>query len=52
MASGFVIHLQVSLSDEEGEVFLGALVRDRMKVPVVEVVGDMEVADAEFECQD
>ena len=51
--SGFVIHLKIGLSEEEGDAFLGALGVDRMKeAPVVEMEGDMEVVDAEFECRD
>ena len=40
-------------SEEEGDAFLGALGVDRMEeAPVVEMEGDMEVVDAEFECRD
>ena len=53
LASGFAIHLRIGLSEEEGDAFLGALGVDRMEeVPVVEMEGDMEVVDAEFECRD
>ena len=53
LASGFVIHLRIGLSEEEGDAFLGALGVDKMEeAPVVEVEGDMEVVDAEFECRD
>ena len=51
--SGFVIHLRIGLSEEEGDAFLGALGVDRMEdAPVVEMEGDMEVVDVEFECRD
>ena len=51
--SGFVIHLRIGLSDLEGDHFLEALGVDRMEDhPVVEMQGDMEVVDAEFECRD
>ena len=53
LVSGFAIHLRIGLSEEEGDAFLGALGVDRMeKAPVVEMEGDMEVVDAEFECRD
>ena len=53
LVSGFVIHLRVSLIEEEGDAFMGALGVDRMEDhPVVEMVGDMEVVNAEFECRD
>ena len=53
LVSGFVIHLRIGLSEEEGDAFLGALGVDRMEeVPVVEMEGDMEVVDMEFECRD
>ena len=53
LVSGFVIHLRIGLSEEEGDAFLGALGVDRMKeAPVVEMEGDMEVVDTEFECRD
>ena len=51
--SGFAIHLRIGLSEVEGDAFLGALGVDRMEdCPVVEMEGDMEVVDAEFECRD
>ena len=53
LVSGFVIHLRIGLSEVEGEAFLGALGVNRMEDhPVVEMEGDMEVVDAEFECRD
>ena len=53
LASGFAIHLRIGLSEEEGDAFLGALGVDKMEeAPVVEMEGDMEVVDAEFECRD
>ena len=53
IVSGFAIHLRISLSEVEGEAFMGALGVDRMEDhPVVEMEGDMEVVDAEFECRD
>ena len=53
LASGFVIHLRIGLSEEEGDAFLGALGVNKMEeAPVVEMEGDMEVVDAEFECRD
>ena len=53
LESGFVIHLRIGLSEAEGDAFLGALGVDRMEeAPVVEMEGDMEVVDAEFECRD
>ena len=53
LVSGFAIHLRIGLSENEGDVFLGALGVDRMEdAPVVKVEGDMEVVDAEFECRD
>ena len=53
LVSGFVIHLRVSLTEEEGDAFMGALGADRMEDhPVVEVEGDMEVVDADLECRD
>ena len=53
LVSGFAIHLMIGLSEEEGDAFLGALGVDRMEeAPVVEIEGDMEVVDAEFECRD
>ena len=45
--------LRIGLSEEEGDAFLGALGVDKMEeAPVVEMEGDMEVVDAEFECRD
>ena len=53
LVSGFAIYLRIGLSEEEGEAFLGALGVDKMEeAPVVEMEGDMEVVDAEFECRD
>ena len=53
LAYGFTIHLRVSLTEEEGEAFMGALRVDRMEEqPVVEMEGDMEVVDAELKCRD
>ena len=53
LVSGFAIHLRIGLSEEEGDAFLGAVGVDRMEeAPVVEMIGDMEVVDAEFECRD
>ena len=53
LESGFAIHLRIGLSEEEGDAFLGALGIDKMEeAPVVEMEGDMEVGDAEFECRD
>ena len=53
LKSGFVIHLRIGLFEEEGDAFLGALGVDKMEeAPVVEMEGDMEVVDAEFECRD
>ena len=53
LVSGFVIHLRIGLSEEEGDAFLGALGVDKMEeAPVVEMEGDMEVVDAKFECGD
>ena len=53
LESGFVIHLRIGLSEEEGDTFLGALGVDKMEeAPVVEMEGDMEVVDAEFDCRD
>ena len=50
LVSGYVIHLRVGLTEEEGDAFMGV---DRVEdCPVVEMVGDMEVVDAEFECRD
>ena len=45
--------LRIGLSEVEGDAFLGALGVDRMEDhPVVEMEGDREVVDAEFECRD
>src|ERR1700743_2790308 len=53
LVSGFAIHLRIGLSEEEGDTFLGAVGVDKMEeAPVVEMEGDMEVVDAEFECRD
>ena len=53
LESGFAIHLRIGLSEEEGDAFLGALGVDKMEEAlVVEMEGDMEVVDAEFECRD
>ena len=53
LVSGYAIHLRVSLTEEEGDTFMGALGVDRMDdCPVVEMEGDMEVVDAEFKCRD
>ena len=53
LVSGFAIHLRIGLSEEEGDAVLGALGVDRMEeTPVVEMEGDMEVVDVEFECRD
>ena len=50
---GFAIHLRIGPSEVEGDTFLGALGVDRMEDrPVVEMEGDMEVVNAEFECRD
>ena len=51
--SGFAIHLRISLSEVEGDAFLGTLEVNRMEDhPVVEMEGNTEVVDAEFECRD
>ena len=53
LVSEFAIHLRIGLSEEEGDAFLGALGVDRMEEAlVIKMEGDMEVVDAEFECQD
>ena len=53
LVSGFVIHLRISLSEVKGDAFMGALGVDRIEDrPVVEMKGEMEVVDAEFECRD
>ena len=45
--------LPAHLSEIKGDAFLGALEVDRMEdCPVVEMEGDMEVVDTEFECRD
>ena len=42
LASGFVIHLRIGLSEKEGDAFLGALGVDRMEeAPVVKMEGVM-----------
>ena len=49
----YAIHLRVGLTEEGGDAFMGALGVDRMEDhPVVEMEGNMEVVDAEFECRD
>ena len=53
LVSGFAIHLRVSLTEEEGDTFMGSLGVDRMEdCPVVKMESDTEVVDAEFECRD
>ena len=53
LVSRFVIHLRISLSEVEGDAFLGALGVYRIEdCHMVEMEGDMEVVDAEFECRD
>ena len=53
LVSGFAIHLRIALSEVKGDAFLGALGVNGMEDhPVVEMEGDMEVVDAEFECRD
>ena len=53
LVSGFAIHLRISLSEVKGEAFMGALGVDRMEdCLVVEMEGEMEVVDAEFESGD
>ena len=53
LESGFAIHLRIGLSEEEGDASLGTLGVNKMEeAPVVEMEGDMEVVDAEFECRD
>ena len=40
MVSAYVIHLRISLTEEEGDAFMGALGVDRMEDhPVVEMEG-------------
>ena len=53
LVSGYMIHLRIGLTEEEGDAFMEALGVDRMEDhPVVEMVEDMEVVDVEFECRD
>ena len=53
LVSRLAIHLRISLFEEEGDAFMGAPGVDRMEdCPVVEMEGDMEVVNAEFECRD
>ena len=53
LVSRLVIHMRVILTEEEGDAFMGILGADRMKdCPVVEMEGDMEVVDTEFESRD
>ena len=53
LVSGFAIHLRIGLFEEEGDAFLGALGVDKMEeAPVVEMEGNVEVVDAEFESRD
>ena len=53
LASGFAIHLRIGLSELERDAFLGALGVNRMEdALVVEMEGDLEVVNAEFECRD
>ena len=53
LVSGYAIHLRISLSEVEGDAFMGALGVDRMEDhPVIEMKGGMEMVDAEFECSD
>ena len=53
LVSGFAIHLRISLSEVKGEAFMGALGVDRMEdCLVVEMEGEMEMVDAEFESGD
>ena len=53
LVSGFVLHLRISLSQAKENTFLGALGVKRMEDrPVIEMEGNMEVVDAEFECRD
>ena len=53
LAPGYAIHLRIGLSELEGDCFMVALGVDKMEDrPVVEMEGDMEVMDAEFECRD
>ena len=53
MVSGYVIHLRIGLSGVKGDAFMGALGVNKMEDrPVVEMKGDIEAVDAEFECRD
>ena len=53
LVSGFVIHLRVSLTEEEGNSFMGALGANRMEDrPVAEMEGNLEVVDAKFKSRD
>ena len=53
LVSEFVIHLKISLSEVEGDAYMGALGVNRMEdCPVVKMEGEMEVVDAEFESRD
>ena len=53
LVSGYVIHLRIGLSEVEGDSFMRALGADRMEDrPMVEMEGEMEAVDAEFECRD
>ena len=53
LACEFVIHLRVSLTDEEGEAFMGVLDIDKIEEqPVVNMEGNMEVVDAGLKCRD
>ena len=53
LVSGFVTYLRVSLTEEEGEAFMGALGVNKMeKQPVVEMEGNMDVVYAEFKYRD
>ena len=53
LVSEYVIHLRIGLSEKEGDAFMGALGADMMEDHlVVEMEGDMEVVDAEFESRD
>ena len=53
LISGFAICLRVGLTEEEGDAFMGSLGVDKMEDhAVVEMEGNMEVVDAEFECRD
>ena len=53
LVSGYAIHLGIGLFEVEGDAFMGALGLDRMEDrPGVEMEGEMEVVDTEFECRD